>query len=98
MDGSQKEGGNFLNLLQKEGVPRKGAGCLKKGGVPNLEESTESLLRYLSENSKGFLTLLIYKTSQTLQIDKWVHSLAVKTCAWKLKVPGSIPSASHVQR
>ena len=23
MDGSPKEGGNFLNLLQKEGVPRK---------------------------------------------------------------------------
>ena len=32
MDGSQKEGGgNFLNLLQKKGVPRKG-GSLRKGG------------------------------------------------------------------
>ena len=28
LDGSQKEGGNFLNFLQKEGVIQKG------GGVP----------------------------------------------------------------
>ena len=33
LDGSQKEGDNFLNLLQKEGVPSE------KGGVPTLEES-----------------------------------------------------------
>ena len=32
MDGSQKEGGNFFNLLQKEGVPGKGRGSLGKGG------------------------------------------------------------------
>ena len=31
LDGSQKEGCNFLNLLQREGVPRKG-GSLRKGG------------------------------------------------------------------
>ena len=46
MDGSQKEGGNFLKLLQKEGVPRKREGSVRKGerrgrggGVPNLEET-----------------------------------------------------------
>ena len=30
LDGSQKEGGNFLNLLQKEGGTQKGG-----GGVPS---------------------------------------------------------------
>ena len=29
LDGCQKERGNFLNLIQKDGVPRKG------GGVPS---------------------------------------------------------------
>ena len=32
MNGSQKEGVNFLNLLQKEGVPRKGGVPSEKGG------------------------------------------------------------------
>ena len=35
MDGGQKERGNFLNLLQKDGVSRKGEGggnSLRKGG------------------------------------------------------------------
>ena len=33
LDGSQKKGGNFLNLLQKEGVRRKGVGVpTEKGG------------------------------------------------------------------
>ena len=31
LDGSQKEGGNFLNLHQKEGVPRKGVVSSEKG-------------------------------------------------------------------
>ena len=38
----RKGGGNFFNLLQKKGVPRKGRGGgvpSKKGGVPNLEET-----------------------------------------------------------
>ena len=39
LDGCQKEG-NFLNLLQEEGVPRKG-GSLRKGGVPTLEETMQ---------------------------------------------------------
>ena len=45
LDGSQKEGGggNFLNLLQKEGVPRKGGFPLKRG-VPTLEETMDSSL------------------------------------------------------
>ena len=38
MDGSRKEGGNFLNLLQKEGYPERG-GSLRKVGVPTLEET-----------------------------------------------------------
>ena len=41
LDGSQKEGVTFFNLLQKEGVPRKegGGGSLRKEGVPTLEET-----------------------------------------------------------
>ena len=43
LDGTQKEGGNFYNLLQEEGVPRKGGGggggFLQKKGVPALEET-----------------------------------------------------------
>ena len=38
LDGSQKEGGNFFNLLHKEGVPRK-EGFPQKGGGPTLEET-----------------------------------------------------------
>ena len=38
LDGSQKEGGNFFNLFQKEG------GSLRKGGVPTLEETMFKLL------------------------------------------------------
>ena len=38
MDGSRKEGGNFLNLLQKDGYPERG-GSLRKVGVPTLEET-----------------------------------------------------------
>ena len=56
MDGSQKEGGNFLNLHQKEGVPRKGGRSLRKGGGdPTLEETmySEDFRRPLS----CFLTL-----------------------------------------
>ena len=39
LDGSQKEGGNFFNLLQKEGVLPSGGFPQKRGGVPNLEET-----------------------------------------------------------
>ena len=42
LDGCQKEGGNFLNLLQEEGVAKKGWGrgggggsLRKEGGAPN---------------------------------------------------------------
>ena len=35
----------FFNLLQKEGVPRKGVeGSLRKGWVPTLEETMGGLL------------------------------------------------------
>ena len=43
LDGSQKEGGNFFNLLQKEGGTQKGVagvgGSLRKGRVRTLEET-----------------------------------------------------------
>ena len=40
--------GNFLNLLQKEGVPRKGGGgSLRKGGVPTLEETMDKIIDQL---------------------------------------------------
>ena len=32
-------GGNFLNLLQKEGVPRRGEGFPQKRGISFLEET-----------------------------------------------------------
>ena len=45
MDDSQKEGGNFLNLLQKEEVPREGGCSLRKGeGVLSLEETMAQYL------------------------------------------------------
>ena len=41
LDGCQKERGKFLNLIQKDGVPRKGGGgsSLRKEVVPNLRET-----------------------------------------------------------
>ena len=43
MDGSQKEGDNFLNLLQKEGSTQKEGFPQKRGGaVPTLEETVGS--------------------------------------------------------
>ena len=41
LDGSQKEGGNFLNLLQKEWVPRK------KGGVPQKRVDSNPGVNYV---------------------------------------------------
>ena len=32
LDGSRKEGGNFFNLVQKEGYTQKRGGSLRKGG------------------------------------------------------------------
>ena len=40
MDGSQKKGRHFLNLLQKEdGTQKRGGRSLRKVGVPTLEET-----------------------------------------------------------
>ena len=41
-----ERGGNFFNLLPKEGVPPKkgGGGSLRKGEVPTLEETMMSCL------------------------------------------------------
>ena len=40
LDGSQKEGDNFLSFLQKEGgTQKRGVPSEKGGGVPTLEET-----------------------------------------------------------
>ena len=39
LDGFQKEAGNFLNLLQKEGGTQKGRVPSENGGVPTLVET-----------------------------------------------------------
>ena len=61
MDGFQKEGGNFFNLLQK-GVTRKGGGSLRKGGVPTLEETMtfRIALRFLLASGEGQASLSYY--------------------------------------
>ena len=43
-----ERGGNFLNLLQKEGGTQKGRGSLRKGGVPTLEESLNDYLSFIT--------------------------------------------------
>ena len=52
IDGCQKEGGNFFNLLQKEGGTQKGKGGPSEegGGVPTLEETMdkEPILRWVA--------------------------------------------------
>ena len=47
LDGFQKEGGNFLNFLQKEGVLRKD-GPSEKGEVQTLEETMEQVHQWSS--------------------------------------------------
>ena len=69
MDGSQKEGGNFLNLLQKEGVPRKGGSPQKKGGVPTLEESMGCNICYIGEATCHLST----RIKEHLEKDKKSH-------------------------
>ena len=44
LDGSQKKGINFLNLLQKEDGTQKEGASLRKDGVPTLEETVCFLL------------------------------------------------------
>ena len=43
-----ERGGNFLNLLQKEGGTQKGGVPSEKGGVPTLEETMIFLYFYLA--------------------------------------------------
>ena len=38
LEGSQKEGDNFFNLLQKEGGTQKEGGSFRKGGRSNPDE------------------------------------------------------------
>ena len=53
LDGSQKEGVNFLNLLQKEGGTQKGKGGFPQkrmgGGVPTLEETVYTTMVYFQD-------------------------------------------------
>ena len=44
LEGCQKEGGNFFNLLQKKGGVQKGRGE-GGGGMPNLEETMHAKKR-----------------------------------------------------
>ena len=49
LDGCQEEGGNFFNLLQKEGVPRNGKGFPQKrgGGGSRLPDLEKTMQRYI---------------------------------------------------
>ena len=49
-------GGNFLNLFQKEGLPRKGGGSLRKGGGSNPGGNYE----YIPKLTNIFMTVKIY--------------------------------------
>ena len=51
MDGSQKEGGNVFNFLQKEGIPRKGGFPQNRGGGPTLEETMQVIAYRNDKNS-----------------------------------------------
>ena len=53
MDGSQKEGGNFLNLLQKEGALRKEGFSPQNRGVPTQEETMNNISDHQKASSSG---------------------------------------------
>ena len=53
LDGSQKEGGNFLNLLQKEGALRKEGFSPQNRGVPTLEETMNNISDHQKASSNG---------------------------------------------
>ena len=69
--------GNFLNLLQKEGVPRKGEFPQKKGGggVPTLEETMVFL--------KFYYKLVIQILACSLSYPVW----NVACFIWSGKIP-----------
>ena len=58
LDGSQKEGGNFFNLFQKEGGTQKEGqeGSLRKGGVPALEEIMVLLYSFTMSSTSSVYT------------------------------------------
>ena len=70
MDGSRKEGGNFLNLLQKDGYPERG-GSLRKVGVPTLEET---MCRNLYQYGKNYHNQLLEMFTSFYLIFKCVLS------------------------
>ena len=59
-NGSQKEEGNFLNLLQKEGSTQKGGGVLSENGGSNPGGNYGCNL-YTFFPFKRFLKLFLYK-------------------------------------
>ena len=52
-----ERGGNFFDLPQKEGVPRKW-GSLRKGGVPTLEEAMYGCFHKYNREGCFILTVL----------------------------------------
>ena len=64
MDGSQKEVGNVLNLVQKEGGTQKGVDSLRKGGEFQLKN-------YAIENAK------ITKRSRAYEVDASTYNVEI---------------------
>ena len=79
LDGSQKEGGNFLELLHKEGSTQKGGVPSEKGGFqPWRKLWTVCLIRqshtkYLEQSEKNLVTL--DKIRKVWYLLLWVFSL-----------------------
>ena len=73
-----ERGGKFLNLLQKEGVPRKWGFPQKKGvgwasGVPTLEE-TDNFSYYITED-RDFLIANYQKKMKSYPPDNLVKTI-----------------------
>ena len=76
LDGSQKEGGNFFNLLQKEGVPRKGGFPQKRGGSYPGGNYALSWRRSLSYRNQSID--LLYKSMEWFLYDRDLRHETVK--------------------
>ena len=83
LDGCQKGGGNFLNLLQKEGVPRKG-GFPQKRGTSNSGGNYELIqvhIRMSVDGTNNYITLFMinYLNKSRFQITFFVN---LKISSW----------------